>query len=976
MQAFLIVRIVTSAPSLLMTIRRLLPVLIVLSLAPLVARAQVTLRIDAPELSFNKLLFRYEPYPVQVTVVVKNNGNTATQAATARIEIIPPFSFDASEMSVTIKQLLPSVVAAHDSAKATWLLLQPPQLSSLLQRVVFWVKFGATDSSMVGRNILIPAAGPPLLSTSLSGISDLHVRADSLGYDGNPFTVYAGLINSGETRADSVRLQLQLPADFVLDPASQQNPVTYAQYPPAPITDPHYSLPFTVRYTGCTRVPRSDSLVVLVTGRNIAGAPVSTRSSKPIMVDGIAPAYTLFVDAPDALQYDTATTYAPNPMTATAVVKNIGEQTELLPTIALDIAGDGASARQVLTRSIGALAPQETKSVSWDVDVARSAAPRTLVFSATVTDGDQLARMAAKNVRVPGKPFALEITDVRAPDSIPTNAERTAYTVAFFDVSFRVRNGFWKNVRVLRTRITPIGTGVSPGGPVEEQPDSFLKPDETSTVYTGNFRIIGGYGAHTVTFELLAISSEGDTAVTRVAVFFPLLIPRVSIMRSGLDSLAIDAGSMTYSPNPFEQRFVVRNDGSAPIALDSLTVDASGDGIARNGTRTFIFATSLPPLQSTQAQAWTFAAEKRATAREVRIAYTAWFNKIERVTDTAAVFIPGMEAKLDFALHALPSVDFDSIEIYQPTHITAAAIARNAGPVAFRVDSIRFLPAAPWGPVPVAAQKVDVLLQPGDTLRVTWPAEFVPTMLADTLRCRFLATVFYDSSRSRTAEQQLAIPGRPTSLQIELLPKPSDLTLRPDGKDYNENPLATAFRVYNDSWVLQTLTKTEFTMSGSGVHARTPLTRSPAALLSPSRSSVAIIDSFDIDPSSFDRTIDYTISATSSRGLVGSLAQSFRIPKIQPVAVDAVPQLETALRAPYPNPSTAGEISIPFTLAIAAHARIDAYNALGEHVATLADGEYRPGTHVLSCSAFPMRGVYVLRMTVGGHAFARSVIIR
>ena len=77
-----------------MTIRRLLPVLIVLSLAPLVARAQVTLRIDAPELSFNKLLFRYEPYPVQVTVVVKNNGNTATQAATARIEIIPPFSFD------------------------------------------------------------------------------------------------------------------------------------------------------------------------------------------------------------------------------------------------------------------------------------------------------------------------------------------------------------------------------------------------------------------------------------------------------------------------------------------------------------------------------------------------------------------------------------------------------------------------------------------------------------------------------------------------------------------------------------------------------------------------------------------------------------------------------------------------------------------------------------------------------------------
>lgn len=939
-------------------------------------QAQVTLRIDAPTLTFNKMQFRYEPYPMQVTVVVKNNGNTPTQLASARIEIISPLAFDASEASVTIKQLLPSVVAAHDSAKASWLLVQPPVLTNTLQRVVFWVKFGATDSSMVGRNIPIPAADPAILSTSLSGVADLHVRADSLGYDGNPFTVYAGLINSGETRADSVRLQLVLPADFVLDPPSQQNPVLFAQYEPAPITDLHFTTPFTVRYTGCTRTPRSDSIVALVTARNIAGAPLTARASKTFAIDGLAQRYSLLVNAPDALQYDTATTYAPNPASVTVVVKNISEQTERLQTLALSIAGEGASPRQGLVRAIGTLAPQETKSFTWEVDVTRAAAPRDLVFTATVTDADLETREATKTVAVPGKPFGFEIAELVAPDSIPVNAERTAYRMSLFDVAFRVRNAFWKNVRVARTRITPIGTGVSPGGPIEDTPGHFLKPDEVSNSYSGSFRIIGGYAAHTVTFEVLAITSEGDTAIARHDVYFPALVPRVSIMRSGIDSLAVDAGSMTYVPNPFEQRFFARNEGSANVMLDSITVDAVGDGIARNGARSFIFSQSLAPQQETQTRSWTFTAERRARSRFVRIAYTAHFNKNERITDTAAIFIPGIEPELAFELLPLPAVAYDSIEIYHPSQITVTAIARNTGPVPFRLDSVRFSPPAPWGPAPVSAYRVDAMLQPGDTIRLAWPVEFMPSMRSDSLRCRFIATAQYDSSRSGTASQELVIPGKSTALGIEMLPRIPDLTLRGDGADYNEKPLVTRFRVYNDSWVRQTVEQTDFTIKGPGLIALTPLKRSPSYALSPYGYSQAIIDSFDVAPSAIERTIDYTIAATFARGLTGSYTGSFRIPGITPTSVDPVLPSETALLAPYPNPSAGGVIAIPFSIGRAGHARIDAYNALGERVATIVDAEFREGLHLLSWPVPSVTGVYLLRLTTGGFAAARVVVLR
>ena len=107
-------------------------------------------------------------------------------------------------------------------------------------------------------------------------------------------------------------------------------------------------------------------------------------------------------------------------------------------------------------------------------------------------------------------------------------------------------------------------------------------------------------------------------------------------------------------------------------------------------------------------------------------------------------------------------------------------------------------------------------------------------MRADSLRCRFLATVYWDSSRTLDASQEQTIPGKPTALAIEMLPRIPDLTLRSDGAEYNEKPLVTRFRVYNDSWVRQTLAQTDFTIKGPGLNARTALRRTPSSASSSS----------------------------------------------------------------------------------------------------------------------------------------------
>jgi hypothetical protein len=182
--------------------------------------------------------------------------------------------------------------------------------------------------------------------------------------------------------------------------------------------------------------------------------------------------------------------------------------------------------------------------------------------------------------------------------------------------------------------------------------------------------------------------------------------------------------------------------------------------------------------------------------------------------------------------------------------------------------------------------------------------------------------------------------------------------------------------VYNDSWVRQTLEQTDFTIKGPGLVARTPLKRSPSYALSPYGYSQAIVDSIDIAASTLERTIDYTIAATVARGLTGSFTGSFRIPGITPTAVDRVLPGVTALLAPYPNPSSEGRIAIPFSLARAAHARIDAYNALGELVATVVDGDFAGCAHLRFWSTPPVPGAYLLRLTTEGFTTARVVVLR
>jgi hypothetical protein len=84
----------------------------------------------------------------------------------------------------------------------------------------------------------------------------------------------------------------------------------------------------------------------------------------------------------------------------------------------------------------------------------------------------------------------------------------------------------------------------------------------------------------------------------------------------------------------------------------------------------------------------------------------------------------------------------------------------------------------------------------------------------------------------------------------------------------------------------------------------------------------------------------------------------------------------TALGAPYPNPS-AGDVTVPFTLAQAGPVRVEVFDVLGRRVLMLVDGVLAAGSHSarLNRQALPA-GSYAVRLSASsGHA-TRMVVIR
>lgn len=88
----------------------------------------------------------------------------------------------------------------------------------------------------------------------------------------------------------------------------------------------------------------------------------------------------------------------------------------------------------------------------------------------------------------------------------------------------------------------------------------------------------------------------------------------------------------------------------------------------------------------------------------------------------------------------------------------------------------------------------------------------------------------------------------------------------------------------------------------------------------------------------------------------------------------AVP-CETGLLANYPNPFNACT-SIRFELPAAGDVRLDVYNLIGQHVATLVDGYKAAGEHTVNWNASDMSsGIYFYRLTAGDYCRTRSMTL-
>ena len=93
----------------------------------------------------------------------------------------------------------------------------------------------------------------------------------------------------------------------------------------------------------------------------------------------------------------------------------------------------------------------------------------------------------------------------------------------------------------------------------------------------------------------------------------------------------------------------------------------------------------------------------------------------------------------------------------------------------------------------------------------------------------------------------------------------------------------------------------------------------------------------------------------------------------------ALPQ-EFALGHNYPNPFNPSTV-IPYQLPTAGHVRLDVFNVLGQHVATLVDAERQAGFHAAKWNAADQAGqamaagVYIYRLTAGGQQQVQRMVL-
>ncbi|MBE0644451.1 MAG: hypothetical protein IH600_10265 [Bacteroidetes bacterium] len=684
------------------------------------AQPKLSVSINIPPIAVDQATESYVPMPIPITVTIYNTGNVASQALSARIIFPADLELDPSEMGALIKTPVPGAVQPNDSAKVEWKLTHAAAFAMVNYRLRVWLTYTAVDSFETQKLFLLPAMDAPEFKMTFGPTPHLQVRADSLGYEQNPFPILLRLSNQGGTTVDSVSVLAILPPDYILDPSTQGNPQIYPQpIPPPLVGNPRIEMTWNIRYVGATRNARTDTLRFRATGKDRAGGVVEKDTLLLIDVDGLSPRYSITFLDPGAMQYDTATIYSPRPYPLQARITNLSEQWIELAGLSLTVQGEGVATQDALTRIVPMLLEGGHIDFQWDFTAERRSITRQMITMIEVADADGRLQSGTHAVTIPGQTYALTVQDFQTPDTLAVNAEGTAFLSNAIPLSFRLRNDAWYNTRVISTRVQPQGVGILPPPFKDKQHALFLKPADLTPSILDTFFVQGQVGSRLVTFNVNAVSDHGDTARASRPVFVPGLLPVMHLTHRGQDHIVPDRLG-GYVPNPMFHEYVLHNDGNIDFRIDSVVLQYAMDGVATPEALRRDYGWTLRP-GDTLLTRWNFSIYVRDTTRLVPMRVTAYISGQFESGISNTVEIDALVPVLDASVLGPDTLAVDPGALYTPNPFVKTLRIRNTGTAELRLDSVALINGDPLLTVldPLHTH-VGRMLKPDSILDLQW----------------------------------------------------------------------------------------------------------------------------------------------------------------------------------------------------------------------------------------------------------------
>lgn len=757
------------------------------------AQPVLSVSIHIPTMTVDQSTESYAPNPVPVTVTIYNTGTTASQALSARLSISPDLALDASEMGAVIKAPIPASVLPNDSAKVIWKLTHPVSFSMKNYRVYVWLVNTPSDSFQTQKLLVLPAMDRPDFKMTFVTLPPLNVRPDSLGYQGNPFPVSLRLVNQGGTTVDSVTVQAILPPDYILDPSTQAYTQNYGQpIPPPAVGNPRIEFAWTVRYVGATRMQRVDTLRFRASGKDRAGGTVQKDTLLLITVDGLSPRYSISFLDPGAMQLDTATIYSPRPYPLQLRIQNLSEQWIDLSGLTLTLQGEGTGTPDPLTFPLPMMLSGGHLDFQWLIDAERRSAPRQLAALVEVTDGDGRIEVSNHFVSIPGQPYALTVQDFLTPDTLALNAAGTAYLSNAIPMSFRFRNDTWYNSTITTSRVQSQGQGIIPPQLKDKTQALFLKPADVTPTLTDTFFVQGQIASRILSLQVIAISDRGDTAYASRQVFVPGLLPVIRLEQRGTDHIQADYRG-GYVPNPMVQDYVLHNDGSIDVRVDSVVLRYPMDGLVAYEPLRQDYGRNLRP-GDTLLTRWNLSVFARDSSRVVPMSATAYVSKQFTATNGNVIRIDALVPGLDAEVLGPDTLAYDASTFYNPNPFTKTLRIRNSGTGYLQLDSVALQFSdpliAPLDPLP---RMLGIVLKPDSVTEISWQLQ--AARHADATLVPLTFAVHHGGGKRSDIDASVFLPALVPGLEAEIF---GDTQLMYDPVEvYRPNPISKTLRIRN-----------------------------------------------------------------------------------------------------------------------------------------------------------------------------------